>query len=180
MFKLARLSALPLLLLAQPVFAQNRTAQALLAQSPEKLAALRTDPHITKALRFLEVSDSRANVMKKTDGAIDAVIMSEQRKHPGQNATFWNAFREQVQGEIQAETGDFVILSAQLYAARFTEAELDLLISFYSSGIGAKYFQTRAQLDRQEGDLADARTEQLTPRVLEKVRGKFVGGRQTR
>ncbi len=178
MRKAVRLLCVPFLLLAAsaPSFAQMSTGQ-LLAQSPEKLAALKNDPHVAKAMKFLQVSDSRADVLKKADGVLDAVVMSEQREHPGQNALFWNAFRDRVRGQIQEETDQFLLLSAQLYATRFTDAELDQLIAFYSSGIGAKYFKERAALDSQEIDLASAWSEQVAPRVLEKVRAQMNAGK---
>jgi hypothetical protein len=178
MLKAARLLTVPILLLAalRPSFAQTTTEQ-LLAQPPEKLAAMKTDPHIAKALKFLEVSDSRADVLKKADGVLDAVVLSEQHEHPGQNALFWKAFRERVRGQIQEETNEFLLLSAQLYAQRFSDAELDQLINFYSSGIGAKYFRARQELDKQELDLASAWSEQVTPRVLEKVRAGLNAGK---
>ena len=178
MLKPARLLIVPVLVLAalRPSLAQTTTAE-LLAQSPEKLAALKNDPHIAKAMQFLEVSDSRADVLKKADGVLDTVVMSEQHEHPGQNALFWNAFRDRVRGQIQAETDEFLLLSAQLYATRFTDAELDQLIAFYSTGIGAKYFKERAGLDRQEIDLASAWSDQVAPRVLEKVRANINSGK---
>lgn len=173
-----RLTFVPILLLAalNPSFAQTTTEQ-LLAQTPEKLAALKNDPHIAKAMKFLEVSDSRADVLTKADGVMDAVVMSEQHEHPGQNALFWKAFRDRVRGQVQEETDEFLLLSAQLYAQRFTDPELDQLIAFYSSGIGAKYFKEREALDRQELDLASAWSEQVTPKVLEKVRASMNAGK---
>jgi hypothetical protein len=177
MLRAVRLFAVPFLLLAalRPLYAQ--TTEQLLNQAPEKLAALKTDPHIAKALKFLEVSDSRADVLKKADGVLDAVVLSEQHEHPGQNALFWRAFRDRVRGQIQEETDEFLLLSAQLYAQRFSDAELDQLIAFYSSGIGAKYFRARQELDKQELDLASAWSEQVTPRVLEKVRAGMNAGK---
>ena len=178
MLRAARLLIVPLFLLAAtgPSFAQMSTEQ-LLAQPPEKLAALKNDPHIAKAMKFLEVSDSRADVLKKADSVLDVVVMSEQREHPGQNALFWNAFRDRVRGQVQEEIDGFMLLSAQLYASRFTDAELDQLINFYSSGIGAKYFKERAALDRQEIDLASEWSDQVAPRVLEKVRANMNAGK---
>jgi hypothetical protein len=177
MLKAVRLIAVPILLLAalRPLAAQ--TVDQLLNQPSEKLAALKNDTHIAKAMKFLDVSDSRADVLKKADGVLEAVVMSEQHEHPGQNALFWNAFRDRVRGQIQEETNEFLLLSAQLYAQRFTDAELDQLITFYSSGIGAKYFREREALDRQEIDLASAWSEQVTPRVLEKVRASMNAGK---
>ena len=177
MLKAARLLTVPILLLAalRPLSAQ--TIDQLLNQPPEKLAALKNDPHVAKAMKFLEVSDSRADVLKKADGVLDAVMMSEQHEHPGQNALFFKAFRDRVRGQIQEETDEFLLLSAQLYAQRFTDAELDQLISFYSSGIGAKYFRERQALDKQELDLASAWSDQVAPRVLEKVRASMNAGK---
>jgi len=177
MLRAVRLFSVPILLLAvlRPLSAQ--TVEQLLNQPPDKLAALKSDPHIAKALKFLEVSDSRADVLKKAEGVLDAVVLSEQHEHPGQNALFWKAFRERVSGQIQEETDEFLLLSAQLYAQRFTDAELDQLISFYSSGIGAKYFRERQALDKQELDLASAWSDQVTPRVLEKVRAGMSAGK---
>ena len=177
MLRAVRLFAVPFLLLAalRPLSAQ--TTEQLLNQPPEKLVALKTDPHVAKALKFLEVSDSRADVLKKADSVLDAVVLSEQHEHPGQNALFWRAFRDRVRGQVQEETDEFLLLSAQLYAQRFTDAELDQLIGFYSSGIGAKYFREREALDRQELDLASAWSEQVTPRVLEKVRASMNAGK---
>jgi len=160
---------------ALPSYAQ--TIDQLLGQPPEKLQALKNDPHIAKALKFLEVSDSRADVLKKADGVLDAVVMSEQHQHPGQNALFWKAFRDRVRDQIQEKTNEFLLLSAQLYAQRFSDAELDQLIAFYSSGIGTKYFRERQDLDKQELDLASAWSEQVTPRVLEKVRASMNAGK---
>ena len=108
---------------------------------------------------------------------LDAVVLSEQREHPGQNALFWNAFRDRVRGQVQDEIVGFMLLSAQLYVFCITDAELDQLISFYSSGIGAKYFKERAALDRQEIDLASEWSDQVAPKVLEKVRANMNAGK---
>ena len=84
MLKAARLLIVPVLLLAalRPSLAQTSIAE-LLAQPPERLAALKNDPHIAKAMKFLQVSDSRADVLKKADGVVDIVTLSEQHEHPG-------------------------------------------------------------------------------------------------
>jgi hypothetical protein len=177
--KAAWLLSVPFLLLAalSPSFAQ--TPEQLLAQPPEKLAALRNDPHIQKAMRFLDVSDSRADVLAKTDQLVDRVVLEETHQHPGQTAQFWDGFRANVRSEIQTETQDFLLLSAQLYASRFSDAELDQLIAFYSSGFGAKYFRAREQLDRQELELASAWSKEFAPRVIEEVHARMNGKKPT-
>ncbi len=84
-----------------------------------------------------------------------------------------------VQSQIQDETHDFLLLSAQLYASRFTDAELDQLIAFYSSGIGAKYFRERAELDSQEtGTGFGLEQSSSRPRSLEEVRAKMSAGKR--
>jgi hypothetical protein len=169
------LLSVPILLLAalSPAFAQ--TPEQLLAQPPERLAALKNDPHIQKAMKFLEVSDSRADILGKTDQLVDRVVLEETHLHPGQTARFWDNFRAMVRSQVQVETQDFLLLSAELYASRFSDAELDQLIAFYSSGIGAKYFRAREQLDRQELELASAWSNQLAPKVVEEVHAKMNG-----
>jgi hypothetical protein len=178
MSKAVWLFCVPILLLAAlcPSFAQ--TPQQLLAQPPEKLAALRSDPHIQKAMKFLDVSDSRADVMSKADSVIELVMRDEGHEHPGQTAQFLDNFRAMVRNQVQAETQDFLLLSAELYAGRFTDAELDQLIAFYSSSIGAKYFREREALDNQELELASAWSKQLAPKVLEEVHAKMDVGRR--
>ncbi|HVZ28448.1 MAG TPA: DUF2059 domain-containing protein [Rhizomicrobium sp.] len=164
------------MLSACPSFAQS-SPDALLAQSPEQLAQLRADPHVAKAMQFLQISDTGADVLTKTDTVIDKVMLAEQHEFPGQNATFWRNFRVMVRGEIKTEADNFMLLSAQLYAQRFTDAELDQLIAFYSSGIGAKYFKERQALDSQELTLANAWSDQIVPEVLEKVRARMNAGK---
>lgn len=178
MRKAAGLLTVPILFLAalRPSFAQ--TTEQLLAQPPEKLATLRNDPHVAKAMKFLEVSDSLGVVLKKADALVDIVVLEESHGHPGQTAQFWDGFRAMVRGQIQSETNDFLLLSAQLYASRFTDAELDQLISFYSSGVGAKYFRTREELDNQESELASAWSKQLAPKVLDEVHAKMSAGKR--
>lgn len=176
--KSAWLIAASILLLAAPHPSFAQTAEQLLAQPPEKLAALRNDPHIQKAMKFLDVSDSRADVLSKTDQLVDRVVMEEAHQHPGQTAQFWDQFRDMVKSQIQAETQDFLLLSAQLYASRFTDAELDQLIAFYSSGIGAKYFREREQLDSEELELASAWSKELEPKVVEEVHAKMGAGKR--
>ncbi|HWF64677.1 MAG TPA: DUF2059 domain-containing protein [Rhizomicrobium sp.] len=173
------LLSVPFVLLAalRPSFAQ--TTEQLLAQPPERLAALRNDPHIQKAMKFLDVSDSRADVLAKTDLLVDRVVMEETHQHPGQTAQFWDGFRANVKSQIQTEVQDFLVLSAELYASRFSDAELDQLIAFYSSGIGAKYFRVREQLDRQELELASAWSKELAPKVVEEVHAKMSGKKPT-
>jgi uncharacterized protein len=176
--KAVRLISVPILLLAalRPSFAQ--TAEQLLAQPPEKLAALKSDPHIAKAMKFLQVSDSEGAVLAGTDQLVERVVLGETHQHPGQTAQFWDRFRTMVKSEIQDETQDFLLLSAQLYASRFTDAELDQLIAFYSSGIGAKYFRERAGLDSQELELASAWSKALEPKIAEEVRAKMSAGKR--
>ena len=142
-----------------------RTAVAEMIGFPKTPAAVIINESLEIARRY-----AAPESVHFLNGVLDAVVMSEQHEHPGQNALFWRAFRERVKGQVQEETDEFLLLSAQLYAQRFTDAELDQLIAFYSSGIGAKYFRERQELDKQELDLASAWSEQVTPRVLEKVR----------
>jgi hypothetical protein len=177
MSKAAWLFSVPLLLLAtlSPSFAQ--TPQQLLAQPPERLAALRNDPHIQKAMKFLTVSDTEADVLAKADSVVELVMRDEGHEHPGQTARFMDGFRAMVQNQVQAETQDFLVLSAQLYASRFTDAELDQLILFYSGGIGAKYFRVREGLANQEQELASAWSQALAPRILEEVHAKMGAGK---
>jgi hypothetical protein len=104
--------------------------------------------------------------------------LEEGHLHPGQTARFWDNFRAMVKEQIQTETQDFLLLSAQLYASRFTDAELDQLITFYSSGIGAKYFRAREQLDAQELELASAWSKELEPKVVEEVHAKMSAGKR--
>jgi len=172
------LLSVPILLLAalNPSFAQ--TTEQLLAQPPEKLAALGNDPHIAKAMKFLQASDSLGTVMQKADALVDRVVLEETHSHPGQTAQFWNGFRDNVRAQIQSETNDFLLISAQLYASHFTDAELDHLTAFYSSGVGAKYFRIREQLDNQESELASAWSKQLAPKVLEEVHAKMGAGKR--
>src|SRR6185312_2000077 len=126
--KAAWLLSVPILLLAalRPSFAQ--TPQQLLAQPQDKLAALKNDHHIQKAMKFLQVSDSATAVLGKTDAAVELVVREESHQHTGQTAQFWDGFRAMVRNQIQAESQDFLLVSAQLYASRFTDAELDQLI----------------------------------------------------
>ena len=117
--KALRFTSVPILFLAAltPSFAQ--TTEQLLAQPPEKLAALGNDPHIAKAMKFLQASDSLGAVLQKADALVDRVVLEETRSHPGQTAQFWNGFRANVRAQIQSETNDFLLMSAQLYAAAF-------------------------------------------------------------
>jgi hypothetical protein len=176
--KAAWLLSVPFLLLAalSPSFAQ--TPEQLLAQPPEKLAVLQNDPHIAKAMKFLQASDSLGAVLQKADALVDRVVLEETHSHPGQTAQFWNGFRAIVRAQVQSETNDFLLMSAQLYAAHFTDAELDQLTAFYSSGVGAKYFRTREQLDNQETELASAWSNQLAPKVLDEVHAKMGAGKR--
>lgn len=176
--KALRFASVPILLLAalRPSFAQ--TTEQLLAQPPEKLAALKNDPHIAKAMTFLRASDSLGAVLQKADALVDRVVLEETHSHPGQTALFWNAFRANVRAQVQNETDDFVLMSAQLYAMHFTDAEIDQLIAFYSSGVGAKYFHIREQLDNQESELATVWSNQLAPKVLDEVHAKMSAGKR--
>jgi len=178
MRKAVRLLSVPILLMAalRPSFAQ--TPEQLLAQPPEKLAALKNDPHIQKAMKFLDVSDSRADILSKTDQLVDRVVLEEAHQHPGQTAKFWDGFRAQVRDQIQSETQNFLLMSAELYASRFTDAELDQLIAFYSSGIGVKYFREREKLDAQELELASAWSKELEPKVVDEVHAKMNVGKK--
>ena len=97
-----------------------------------------------------------ADVLTKTDAVIDKVVLAEQHDIPGQNATFWNGTSAPwCRARSKIEADNFMLLSAELYAQRFTDAELDQLIGFYSSGIGAKYFKERQSLDSDELALAN-------------------------
>jgi hypothetical protein len=172
------LAAATFWLLLAPCASFAQTTEQLLDQPPEKLAALRNDPHIAKAMKFLQASDSLGAVLQKADALVDRVVLEETHSHPGQTAQFWNGFRANVRAQVQGETDDFLLMSAELYAAHFTDAELDQLIAFYSSGVGAKYFRTREALDNQESELASAWSNQLAPKVLEEVHAKMGAGKR--
>lgn len=172
------LVSVPILLLAAPCPSLAQTVEQLLAQPPGKLAALSNDPHIQKAMKFLQASDSLGAVLQKADTLVDIVVLDELHSHPGQTAQFWDGFRATVRSQVQSETNNFLLMSAQLYASHFTDAELDQLIAFYSSGVGAKYFRTREQLDNQESELASAWSKQLAPKVLEEVHVKMGAGKR--
>ena len=167
------LISVPVLLLATPRPSLAQTVEQLLAEPPGKLAALQNDPHIQKAMKFLQASDPLGAVLQKADALVDRVVLEESHSHPGQTAQFWDGFRATVRSQVQSETSNFLLMSAQLYASHFTDAELDQLIAFYSSGVGAKYFRTREQLDNQESDLASAWSKQLAPKVLDGVHAKL-------
>jgi hypothetical protein len=173
-----RLAFVPILLLATLNPSSAQTNEQLLAQPPEKLAALKNDPHIAKAMKFLQASDALGAVLQKADALVDRVVLEETHSHPGQTAQFWNGFRANVRAQVQSETDDFVLMSAELYAAHFTDAELDQLIAFYSGGVGAKYFRIREQLDNQESELASAWSNQLAPKVIEEVHAKMSAGKR--
>ncbi len=123
---------------------------------------LRNDPHIAKAMKFLQVSNSRADVLKQADSVIDVSDLSEQHEHPGQNALFWNAFRKSARRRGWPDD----------LPPRFTDDGADrFLLQRHRT-----CFRER-ESDRQELDLASAWSRQVPPRVLERVRAKLNSGK---
>ncbi len=78
-----------------------------------------------------------------------------------------------VKDELRTNSDDLLLMSAQLYAEHFSDAELDQLIAFYKSDIGVKYLHERAGLAKDEAAVGKAWAERMLPDLADKIQKKL-------
>ena len=69
--------------------------------------------------------------------------------------------------------GGFIDLIIPVYAKHFTNEELDGLIAFYESPVGAKTVRVMPQITREAMQIGQAWGQSLGPTIVERVKIRF-------
>jgi hypothetical protein len=81
-----------------------------------------------------------------------------------------NAVAAELRKEYAPRVSELTNHVAELYAKRFTEAELKQILAFYTSPIGKKYQNQLPQIVRDSGQFAHDWANKLSDQVIEKMR----------
>jgi len=151
--KALRFISVPILFLPRSPLPSPRRREQLLAQPPEKLAALKTIP-ISPAMKFLaDLPIPLGAVLQKADALVEGGA-GRNAQPSRQTALFWEWLPRQCARQIQSETDDFVLISPTL-RTHFTDAELDQLIGFIQRR-WRQIFPHTGTARHQETELASA------------------------
>ena len=81
-----------------------------------------------------------------------------------------NAVAAELRKELAPRVSELTNHVAELYAQRFTEAEMKQILAFYTSPVGRKYQQQLPQIVQNSGRFAHDWANKLSDQVIEKMR----------
>jgi hypothetical protein len=137
------------------------------------LDALRADPHVQKAMEFMDASGSKAALTQRFDLVMGILFDQARKAHPDVPQANWDIALKVIREEFQANSDELLLMSAKLYTQHFSDAELDELIAFYKSDVGVKYLRERSNLVAEETELGKAWGEKLAPEIADRI-GKLI------
>lgn len=137
------------------------------------LEALKSDPHVAKALEFIAVSGAKDVMLQQTNLLVDAMIAQMRKAKSDVPDQMWEFLRTTVEDEYRAESDDLLIASAKIYSDHFTDAELDQMIAFYKSDVGLKLLRERPAIIRESAALGQAWAARMQPIVMDKILKKL-------
>ncbi|HEY1633077.1 MAG TPA: DUF2059 domain-containing protein [Rhizomicrobium sp.] len=133
------------------------------------LEALKSDPHVAKAMEFLEASGSKDAMLQRTDIMVDAIIEQLRRNKNDVPDKVWDVMRSTIKDELRAGADDLLLASAKIYSRHFSDAELDELIAFYKSDAGVKYLHERQSIVQEEAAFGKEWAARMEPVVMDKI-----------
>lgn len=164
MIKLITAAAAALALLAQPCLAQTAAPDDKGATSapvdPARLAAAR------RFMTAAHIDDAMSSIMT-------AMVprFTEQEGHSrGLSSDQIQMVSTVVQQELLADLPELVRAMTQLYALRFSEADLNAIADFYESEAGRHFVAAQGPLAEEGAAIGQAWSERLQPRVEARIR----------
>ena len=160
------LLALAILLAVMPARAQN-------VYPEESVVALDKRQRIE---RLLEVTGA-LNIAKIMSEAVTRQMSNAiSQARPDIPAEVMDIVAEEtnaVISEAMVAKGGFIDLIIPIYAKRFSNDELDGLISFYESPVGAKTVRVMPQITREAMQIGQTWGQSLGPIIVERVKIRF-------
>jgi hypothetical protein len=136
-------------------------------------AAASTDPHLAKALEFLDISGTQAAFEQRFDQMLPMLVRWVHQSTKSDDQKLWDDVEAVARDELHKSVGELVNSEAAIYAAHFSDADLDALIAFYKSDVGRKYLAERPALLKDSTALMMTWSQkvetEVTRRVMDKV-----------
>jgi len=137
--------------------------------APPALDALKSDPHVAKAMEFIAVSGSKDLMLQQMDLMVDALMEELRKSKSDVPGPVWDLMRTTIKEEFRADSDDLLLASAKIYSNHFSDAELDQLIAFYKSDVGIKLLRERPQIVRESAVVGEAWAARMQPVVMDKI-----------
>ena len=161
-----RVFALAILLAVLPAHAQNVNPEENVVE-PEKRQRIERLLEVTGALNVAKIM-SEAVTRQMTNAISQA--------RPDIPAEAMNIVAEEtnaVISEAMVAQGGFIDLIIPVYAKHFSAEELDALIRFYESPVGAKTVRVMPQITREAMQIGQTWGQSLGPVIVERVKARF-------
>jgi hypothetical protein len=133
---ITRLSVAPAMILlmligcSKPETSIAASAPASVSSSPEAKTA--------KGLELVKLTGAGDAVMQYVGSMLPQMIDIQKKSHPEITDQFWDEFTKSFQAQLQSRSGEILEKLAPVYAAHYSDAEMDQIIAFYKSDAGQK------------------------------------------
>lgn len=161
------LLALAMLLSMMPAHAQNVYPDES-AVTPEKRQRIERLLEVTGALKIVEKMMSEVVTRKMTNA-----ISQARPDIPPEAFDIVAEETNAVISEAMVAKGGFIDLIIPVYAKHFSIDELDGLIAFYESPVGAKTVRVMPQTTREAMQIGQVWGQSLLPTIVERVKLRF-------
>ena len=160
------LPVLAILLATLPVHAQNVYPDEGVV-APEKRQRIERLLEVTGALNIAKMM-SEAVTRQMTNA-----ISQARPDIPAEAMDIVAQETNAVISDAMVAKGGFIDLIIPVYAKHFTNEELDGLIAFYESPVGAKTVRVMPQITREAMQIGEAWGQSLGPTIVERVKIRF-------
>jgi hypothetical protein len=150
-------------------------AAPALADSTNVAATANADSgtRLELATQLLKDSGAANSMSSNIRSGLDEGIEEQHKQHPEISEAFWAEFRIEAGDYFAAHSDELLNVLAQLYAERFSQAELTDAINYFEHGMGKKLSDPQLQEEaRKRGEAWGASVgETISNNVLEKLKG---------
>jgi hypothetical protein len=129
----------------------------------------KSDPHLAKAMTFLEVSGARDLVVERFDLMFPELMKVAEAADPHASRARMAEVADLVRHKLEARLDELMTLSARSYALHFSDSDLDALIAFYKSDVGQKYLKERPAIVREQVLLGKAWGEKVVSELSSEI-----------
>ena len=124
---------------------------------------------IATAQQLVKLTGAASAFRPLVPGVIEQAKLLYLQQNPDLAADL-NAVAAELRKEYAPRISELTNHVAELYAQRFTEAELKQIVAFYNSPVGKKYQNQLPQIVQDSGNFAHDWANKLSDKVIEKMR----------
>jgi hypothetical protein len=141
----------------------------LLAVAPLRAHA-QSEAALAKVHRIFELTGMLNLIRATSEQAMAGMTTQIAAANPGRGAEIQRIVREHFLPEFQRRLPELIEETAKLQALTFTEEELDGLVAFYESPLGAKVIEKTPLLMQQNIAMGQAWGQRVATDVLEQMK----------